>query len=338
MRFLPVRLVTAVTALMVLGGVVAACSSTTSAASPASSPSSSAGTGAGKLTPLTVGILPVADAGGYFVAESRGFFRQHGLSVKSATITGGAALIPALESGAMNVGFSNLVSVLQAGEQNLGAKCLAGTLRKPPTGHNLSLVVSPKYASQVHSAKDLNGKSIAVNTLGNINQVVADAWMQANGGDWHSVHYTAVAFPDMPAAISKGDVAAAITDEPFTTIALDSGAKLLSAAPYQAFAKSPVFSCWLATSNWISSHRSAAKAFVAALNDSDTYLAAHPGYLRQILPKYTSMSQALAQKIDLSEITTELSVSDLRLWQTQALKYHVLSHPVNLSSLIANLG
>lgn len=336
MKILWPRIVKPVVALLILGATVTACSSPGSTAT--QTPSSSSSGGNGKPATLTVGILPVADAGGYFVAEAQGFFRKHGLRVKSATITGGAALIPALDSGAMNVGFSNLVSVLQAGARNLGVQCLAGTLRKPATGHNLSLVVSPKYVSQIHSAKDLNGKAIAVNTIGNINQVVADAWMQANGGNWQSVHYTAVDFPDMPAAIAKGEVAAAITDEPFTTIALKGGAKLLSAAPYQVFAKSPVFSCWLASTSWISAHRNVAKAFVAALNDSDAYLAAHPGYLRQILPKYTSISKTLAQEIDLSEITTELSTGDLRVWQTQAIKYHVLPQTVNLSKLIANLG
>ncbi len=305
-----------------------------------SQPSTPAGTAATTATTehLTVGLIPIADTGEYFTAEAQGFFAQEHLSVTSATIAGGATLIPALESGAMNVGFSNLVSVLQAGEHNFGVKCLAGTLKKPATGHNLSLLVSPKYAGEINSAKDLDGKSIAVNTLQNINQLVAEAWMQKHGGDPSSVHFVAVNFPDMPAEIQKGDVVAAITDEPFTTISLNAGAKLLDPRPYQAIAPTPLYSCWLVSSSWLSSHEQAAKGFVTALNDAGSYLAAHPDYLRQILPKYTQISAQLAKVINLPDVTTELSVADLKVWETAALRFGLLSKPVDLNSLVAHLG
>ncbi len=333
MRRSTLRLAKAGSALVIMGGVAVASAS----ASPAST-SAAKRPRAVKVTKMDVGILPVADAGGFFIAEARGYFREQHLAVTSSIITGGAALVPAIVSGSMTVGFSNLVSVLQAGAQNFGVQCLAGTLQKPASGHNLSLVVSPAFASKIKSAKDLDGQTIAVNTLANINQVVADAWLAANGANWRSVHYVAVDFPDMPAEIAKGQVTAAITDEPFTTISLKGGAKLLAARPYQVFAKTPVFSCWLASTRWITNHKAAAKAFVAALNESDAYLAKHRNYLRTILPRYTSLTPALANAISLSKISTKLSLSDLKLWQSEAMKFGVLAHPVaNLSKLIAKL-
>lgn len=290
------------------------------------------------MTKLKVGILPIAAAGGYFVAEAQGYFKKNNLELTSSTITGGASLIPALESGAMNVGFSNLVSVLESGTHHFGMQCLAGTLRKPATGHNLPLLVSPKDASSITSAKDLNGKTVAQNTLGNINQLLTEDWMAKNGGTYKSVHFTSLPFPTMPSALARGAVDAAVVAEPFATLAIKAGAKILNPRPYQVVAKSPVYSCWLASKKWIDAHKAAARAFVTALDQADSYLTAHPTYLRKILPTYTKISATLAQQITLPIITTALSPLDLNVWEKPALEFGLLKTKVSVTSLISHLG
>lgn len=289
-------------------------------------------------TTVITGILPVADAGGFYTAEARGYFKQYGITPKTEIIAGGATLVPALQSGAMNIGFSNIVSVLQAGQAHLPVECVAGTLRKPLQGANLALVVSPKYASTITSASGLVGQKIAVNTLDNINQLVADVWLAHHGVNPASVTYVGINFPDMPAAIAQGQVAAAITDEPFTTIVVGAGAKVLDPHPYSLINPSPVFSCWLAATSWVNSHKTVVRDYVKALNQATAYLDAHPDYLRSILPKYTSLSSALAKAIVLPTIVSSITTADLKVWQTPALKYGFLTHSVNLNSLIANLG
>jgi len=289
-------------------------------------------------TEITVGIIPVADAGGYFVADAQGLFEKHGLTVTASNIAGGAALVPALESGATNVGFSNLVSVLQSAAQGFNTKCIAGTLRKPVTGRNLALVVSPVYADEITTARDLEGKTIAANTLGNINQLVAQAWMADSGADAGPPRFVAVNFPDMPVALMNGDVAAAVTDEPFTTVSLEGGAKLLEPRPYQAIAADPVFSCWLVDGAWLEENRSAAEAFVAALEEADAYLEAHPDYLREILPDYTSLSPELASQIELPAITTEMRTADLAAWVGPAREFGLIDKEVDVDSILVHLG
>ncbi len=321
-----------------VGLAVSGLSLATVGSSPAWASTKSAKSTARTTTKITVGILPVADAGGYYTAVKRGFFKKRHLDVVSATIAGGAALVPALESGAMQVGFSNLVSVLESGEHNFGMECLAGTLKKPPVGHNLSIVVSPKDASTIKSAKQLDGKTIAVNTLGNVLQLLAENWIATHGGTYKSVHFVAMTFPDMPAAIAKGTVDAAVVDEPFTTISIHGGAKILSARPYQVITKEPVFSCWLASKKWVNAHKAAARAFVAALKQSDRYIGKHPNYLRTILPTFTKIPAALAKTLTLPIISTQITTKILKKWERVALHFGMLTKRVNVNSLIAHLG
>lgn len=291
-----------------------------------------------KLSSMKAGVIPVADAGGFYTAEEKGIFANHKLTVSQEKIAGGAALIPALESGALDIGFSNLVSVLQAREKGLDVKCLAGTLEKAADGSGLALMLATKNSGVITSAAALDGKTIAVNTVSNINQLVADAWIDAHGGDVASVKFVAVNFPDMPAALTEGRVDAAIVDEPFVTVAKNAGATILDPRPYQAIAKTPVFSCWLVTTKWVDGHPAEAKAFIAAMKDAAAYLKANPDYLRKILPKYTSISEDLAGNITLPVITTELTADDYNVWQDAALKFRLIEKRVSPSELDAGLN
>lgn len=118
------------------------------------------------------------------------------------------------------------------------------------------------------------------------------------------MHFVTITFPEMPIAIAKGIVDAGVVDEPFTTLAIEAGAKVLSARPYQVIAKKPVSSCWFASTRWVKDHMPAARAFVAALNQSDRYIAKHPTYVRRILPTFTRIFATLAETITMPIFST----------------------------------
>ena len=69
--------------------------------------------------------------------------------------------------------------------------------------------------SAIKSAKDLAGKKVAVNTLNNINTTTINEIVRKDGGDPSGIQYVELAFPDIPAAVSKGDVDAGQVVEPF---------------------------------------------------------------------------------------------------------------------------
>src|SRR5215831_18639137 len=295
-------------------------------------------TGAGPATgTLTVGIPPVTDIGNLYLAQSKGFFKSRGLNVKIVFLNGGAALIPAMESGSVTMGQSNLVSVLQAQQQHLGIKCFAGAWRSSPRPQ-LSLVVSPKFTSSVTTPAGLAGKTVAVNALNNSNQLVTDKYLQAHGVNPASVHFVGLAYPDMPAALSSGRVAAAIIDEPFTTIVTTTqGSKLLAAEPDQAIAAHALYACWVAPSGWLSAHRELAAKYLAAIEQADAYVAAHPAFLPSILPKYTSVSASLAGHVTLPDFTTQISAADVQPWANAAAEFKMTNSVIAPSTIITSI-
>ncbi len=181
----------------------------------------------------------------------------------------------------------------------------------------------------------LAGQTLAVNSLDNSNQLVAEAYLAQHGVNPASVHFVALAYPDMPTALAAGRVAAAITDEPFTTITRAQGAKVLVAQPDQAIAAHPVYACRVAPSGWLSAHRPVAAKFVAALAQADSYMAAHPAYLPSILPKYTTVSAQMAKQVTLPDFTTSLTAADVEPWARAAAQYKITRSLVSPSSAIA---
>jgi NitT/TauT family transport system substrate-binding protein len=295
---------------------------------------SGGGSSGGPAQTLTVGIPPVVELGDLYTADSKGFFASRGLSVKITKLNGGAALVPALVSGSVQIGQSNIVSVLQAQQQNIGMSCFAAGYRSPSSGTELSLVVSPKHAGTVTSAARLAGQIVAVNSLNNSNQLVAEAYLARQGVHPSSVHFVALAYPDMPSALAAGRVAAAITDEPFTTITKSQGARVLAAQPDQVITAHPVYACWVASSGWLRGHRQVAAKFVAALAQADAYMAGHPGYLPSILPRYTTVSAAMARRVTLPDFTTRLTAPDVEPWARAAAQYKITRSVVAPASIL----
>jgi NitT/TauT family transport system substrate-binding protein len=326
------RPLAAVTAGLLAAGPLAACGS----GGPGGSAGGGSGGGGGAVQTLTVGIPPVVEIGDLYTADSKGFFTSRGLRVTISRLNGGAALVPVLESGVVEIGQSNIVSVLQAQQASLGLKCFAAGYRSPSpsAGAELSLVASPKDAATITSVARLAGQTVAVNSLGNSNQLVAEAYLTQHGVSPASVHFVALAYPDMPTALAAGRVAAAITDEPFTTIVRAQGAKVLAAQPDQAIAAHPVYACWVAASGWLSAHRPVAAKFVAALAEADSYMAAHPAYLPSILPRYTTVSAQMAKQVTLPDFTTALTAADVEPWARAAAQYKITRSLVPPSSAI----
>ncbi len=83
---------------------------------------------------LKVGALPITDLEQLFTADAKGFLRDEGLEVEIQNFAGGAAIVPAVESGSVDVGWSNSVSILQARTRGLDVRFFAKSdwLREHP--------------------------------------------------------------------------------------------------------------------------------------------------------------------------------------------------------------
>jgi NitT/TauT family transport system substrate-binding protein len=181
-------------------------------------PPAESGNGQVEKSKITLGVIPVIDTAPVYIAQKKGYFQEEGLEVDVKKIQGGAAAIPGLKNGDLDFSFGNFVSFFAA--QSKGALSDADGLKIVSDGYQAKpemFLILAKGDSAIKSAKDLAGKTIAVNTFANIAELTARATLETNGVDPATVTFKEFAFPDMQAAVKNGQVDAAFMVEPFIT-------------------------------------------------------------------------------------------------------------------------
>ena len=165
---------------------------------------------------ITVGLLNILDVASVHVAIKKNYFRDEGLEVEAKIIQGGAMAIPGLINGELDFSFGNWVSFFAA-EAKEAAKSVDG-LKLVSDGYQAKpemFLILAKSDSTIKSPKDLEGKTIAINTFRNIAELTAKATLEANDVDPAKVNFKEFPFPDMEAAVQNGTVDAAFMVEPF---------------------------------------------------------------------------------------------------------------------------
>jgi len=265
---------------------------------------------------ITVGIPPAISSDAVALAQDKGYFAKNHLKVSIKTLNGGAATVPALQGGSIQVAQSNVLSEIQGASQGLHVPCFAGAFGLKNPGGFLPLVTSEK--SGITEPSQLSGKTIAVNATHGVNQLMTDSWLDQHGVDYKSVHYIGMAFPNMPSAISSNRVSAAVPVEPFATQMVQAGAKLLAGYLESNIPGAPIFSCWNATANWLKSEPKAANSFVAAIEEANQFINTQPDAFRAWLKSNSNLTDKVIQNVAIPHFTTTMSATDVKNWEAEA--------------------
>jgi len=269
---------------------------------------------------VTVGVIPITDVAPIYLGVAKGFFTKQNLEVTLQTAQGGAELVTPVMTGQREFGFSNISSLLIAQTRGLDIVAIAaGASSTGEAGRDFGAIIAPGE-SPLKSAKDLDGKTVAVNNLKNIGDTSVKAAVRKAGGDDSKIKFVELAFPDMPAALSNKLVDAAWIVEPFLTIAREQGAKVI-AWDLVDTAPNLMISVYFTSGKYLLEHPDSVTRFKAAINESLAYADGHSDEIRATIPAYTRISKELLGKLTLprwpiemnrksTEIVADLSVRD----------------------------
>jgi NitT/TauT family transport system substrate-binding protein len=296
--------------LLVALGAVVGCGGDERPANGEAVPRLTDKTGEPEIRKLTVGALPITDLKQLYVADAKGFFRREGLEVEIQNFEGGATIIPAVESGSVDLGWSNSVSILQARARGLDTRFFAGGLYQGP-GHWTSAIMV-RGDSAIRTPEQLQGSTVALNTLGNINELVMRAYLNREGVASDAYELLEVPFPDQPAALDAGRIDAIVPTEPFTTAAEQGGARVMHARPFSVLGPEPFVAAFFATDDWLREHPNTAAAFKRAVDRATAYWNDHPEQRAPIIARYTKVPATVAERIVFGEPRTEVSAADVQ--------------------------
>jgi NitT/TauT family transport system substrate-binding protein len=288
--------------------------------------------------PIKIGYIPVGDCLQYYVAEDLGYFAAEGLAAAGLAMKGGAVIAPAVEGGELAIGWSNTVSIILARAKGFDFAFLAPGAEGVAGSNDVhALLVAAD--SNITSVAGLAGKTVAINTLGNINEAAMRALAEQAGIAPDSIRLVEVPFPDMAGALAKGSVQAALVLEPFVTDAVSRGAaKVLTPSPHAAFGSPYLIGGWFAKKAWIKAHPAEAAAFYRAVTKASAFIAAHPDKAREILSQRTKLAPELAAKIVLPRFPETLDPAALAGVIDVSARYGLLAKPFPAAEILASPG
>lgn len=282
-----------------------------------------------QATPLRIGTA-LADgfAQGYY-AQDKGFFKGAGFDVTLMGLPNGGAIASGVAGGAVDIGISNVAAISSAIARNVPFVVIGGGAL---SNAGARLVVAKD--SPLKTPRDLVGKTVAVEALGDLTQIAPSVWLEQNGVDFHKVNFIEIHFPEMSAALSRGTVDAAMMGEPFLSAIVGKTARVM-ATPYAAIAPEFMISAWFTTRDFLAKNGETVKRFASVMSDTARWANANHDQSAEILAKYTHIDLAVITKMTRCLYATSLAPEYILPLLTQLYKFHAIAKPLAVADVVA---
>jgi NitT/TauT family transport system substrate-binding protein len=245
---------------------------------------SSAGAPRRSLATITVDTLPIANALPLDLGISKGFFEKRGIEIKKVTLQSGNDIVLALANNNGDIGYIGWVPAFIAATSGIAITTAAASEVEGATEAENWQNVLVKGSSSIRRPQDLAGKTIAVNALKGVSEVVIRASLKKLGVDPQSVRLLATPFPAMRTALANGLVDAIHTPEPFMSQAIRQDGARIVLAPGPVIMPFLPNGVYVARTAWATANPALARNFRAALNESLVYAQSHQDEIRALLP------------------------------------------------------
>jgi NitT/TauT family transport system substrate-binding protein len=269
----------------------------------------------------------------YYAAQA-GIFKKYGLIVTPRLVNGGAVALAGLVGGSYDVAYTNLVPVLQAHGRGVPFQIVSpSTMFMTERMQNAMLVVKD---SPLRSARDLNGKTIGVQSLQDLNSVAMRAWIDKNGGHSSSVHVLEVPSAAAVASLTSHRIDAMALSEPLLSMALSTGSVRVFAQPQSAIASRFQAQGFVAMADFVSQHQDVMARFARAMHESAVYNNAH---LADTVELVSSFTKVPADVINHSVRAIDGEYIDVRHVQPlidAAAKYGMIPHAFPAEEIISS--
>jgi ABC-type nitrate/sulfonate/bicarbonate transport system substrate-binding protein len=279
---------------------------------------------------ITVAALPLSDCAMLYIARERGLFAKEGLDVRVQQVQQSLQALPALSKGQIDmVASANYVTYFQAHEQGtLDVRIVAEAIRAAP---RMMDVLVPKD-SDIKTVADLKGKKLAVNVLNNVQSLTLNEILEKQGAG--RPVYRQIPFPQMGAALEKGQVDAVHAVEPYDSALQDElGARVLvdgASAPVESIP----LSGYLTTRQYAEKNAKPLAAFQRAIRAAVKIAEKDPSVVREVLPTYTKVTAEQARSMDLPVYPPTMDGGKIARLTALMEKQGVLRKPIDPATLL----
>lgn len=280
-------------------------------------------------TVIRLGTAPVESYALAFYGVDRGFFKAAGLDVQVTQFSGGGGVMSAAAGGALDIGCANVGAQANAHDHGLPFSMIAPGGDYVTTSPTTVLAVAKN--APFKTGKDMNGKTIGVSTLKDLQQASVMKWIDANGGDSSTLKFLEIPVPSMPPALTAGRIDGACVLEPTLTYA-KSDVRVLGKC-YDAIAKRLSITTHFANNDWLAKNPAAARAFIGALSQTAAWCNKNQAAAGAILAGITKIPPETISQMNRVVYAEKLDVKTIQPVIDATAEYKFLPKTFNVAEM-----
>jgi NitT/TauT family transport system substrate-binding protein len=269
---------------------------------------------------INIAAPPIDSAAEPYFAEDMNFFKKAGLTVKLQGLSNGPAIAAGVVSGSIDVGTGSAVSLAVAHQRGLPLVILYPGAINVPSEPTTALMV--RKDSTITTAKQLEGKIVAVQTTVGIATLAAYEWLTANGADPKAVHFIEVPTSELASALEGRRVDGILAIEPSLTAA-KSVARVL-ADVYRTLPAGFATTVWFVSRPWADAHPDIVAKLLDAARQTAQWANTHQRESTEILRKYAKISPEIARTMSRSRYATQFNAGMIQPNIDLAARYGLL--------------
>jgi NitT/TauT family transport system substrate-binding protein len=320
--------------LMALAAVTlaaSACGSATDTPSAAVPTSAASERPALERTEINVGVLPIADVAPVYIALDRGLFAEAGLTVTTEVMQGGAAAIPAIQGGDLDIAYGAWPSFLIANQNGIPLRAIADGVSATEGFTEFLAAVGSDLEGR---PEGLAGKTIALNTLGNIGELALRYTLHNAGLEYADVTAVEIPFPDMGAALDNGSVDVIWSVEPGVSSNKASlGAVTVVDSFVADMAGFPVAG-YFVSADFAQHNPNTVAAFAAVVEAAATMANDDPKIVESIVQDYAGLPASLAAQVNYPEYHGTLDAATLERVYEFLQRFELIEPGLDVDALV----
>ena len=271
-----------------------------------------------------------------FYAEDLGIFKKYGIHADIQILRkgGGPAAVAAVTGNAADIGDGDIVAVTNARERGIPITVLAPSGGFRASAPAIEMVVAKD--SPIKSAKDLEGKTIALIAVQGTSRITTIAWLEQSGAAVDKVQFVELPAIDMAATVERGTVAAAVINELALAAALQSCCRVL-ANSFASIGSAWQINMWYALNDWVTKNPDLAHRFSLAMHEAAVWAnnPANHAKSAEILNKYTPFPPEIMATMTRATYGETLDTKTMQPILDAALKYKQIPAAMPSQQLIS---
>ncbi|HMK24957.1 MAG TPA: ABC transporter substrate-binding protein [Chitinophagaceae bacterium] len=257
----------------------------------------------GKSKSIKVGYLPIAECLPLYVAKEKGFFEKYGLEVELVSEPNGPTVFKELDAGAIDIGFSNVVTLIKQTNAGKSYKSIFGATYE--TINNTNHAIFGRTNDKIDFDKAIFG----INAHKNIEELMLLSFLNSKGYIIDSSiqsRFKEIPFPQMLSSLKDKEIDYACIVEPGITIAKNDTSKYSYVGNhYSVDSNNKVLvATYVSTAKKISDNPKEIKKFIQAMQEATDYINNGNNDTRNFILTYSKLPENLLNKISLSEFST----------------------------------